>query len=110
MAEDCARIVGMSLPVVDENEADFEPLIVTADRRGRGTGSALLNEAADEARRRGIRYLFVRPVARNRKVISFFHKAGFRLLGRLELFKNVRPSKAPVWEPGPRLFDMQLEL
>jgi len=41
--------------------------------------------AISESRRLRVKYVNVRPVARNLEAIRFFHREGFRLLGRFEL-------------------------
>jgi L-amino acid N-acyltransferase YncA len=48
-------------------------------------GALLAQRAIAESRRLGVKYVNVRPVARNLEAIRFFHRQGFRLLGRFEL-------------------------
>ena len=66
-----------------------EPLVVTRDRRGSGIGRQLVDHVIAEARRRQIRLLSVRPVARNRDAIRFYREAGFEVLGYIEMFMDL---------------------
>jgi ribosomal protein S18 acetylase RimI-like enzyme len=109
VAEVNGAVVGMAALVVDGEEAEIDPLIVLARQRGQGIGRALLNHALEEAKRLGVRYLHVRPVARNLAAISFYYRSGFQLLGRVELFTEL-PSPAPsAWKPGPELFGLSFD-
>jgi N-acetylglutamate synthase-like GNAT family acetyltransferase len=84
-------LVGLVASPGDE-EAEIEPVIVTRSRRDGGVGTELLAAATGEARRLGVRFLNIRPVARNAGAISLFARAGFRLVGRVELFQELAPS------------------
>jgi GNAT superfamily N-acetyltransferase len=94
---------------VDGEEPEIDPLIVLASHRGYGIGTALLNRVLTEAKELGTRYVQVRPVARNREAIAFYHAAGFCLLGRVELFMDLQPTTGGAWVPGPRLFGHSFE-
>jgi GNAT superfamily N-acetyltransferase len=94
---------------VDGEEGEIDPLIVLASHRGYGIGTALLNRALTEAKELGTQYVQVRPVARNRGAIAFYHAAGFPLLGRVELFMDLQLTTAGASVPGPRLFGHSFE-
>ncbi len=85
VAEDADRVVGLCGLLVDGTDGELEPIVVDPAFRSRGVGRALVQYVVDEARQRGLRYLNVRPVARNAAAISFFAEAGFWLLSRVEL-------------------------
>lgn len=87
VAEREGEVVGMAGLLVPQggDEGEVEPVVVRPDRRGEGVGAALVAQAVDEARRRGLRFANVRPVGRNRRAIRFFAGCGFDLLGRVEL-------------------------
>ena len=104
VAEQAGEIVGCTGLIVEGQEAEVEPLIVTATQRGRGIGRALVSHAIEEARKLEVRYLSVRPVARNEDAIAFFYNAGFGTLGHIELFMELRPSGTSAWKPGIALF------
>jgi hypothetical protein len=44
------------------------------------------------ARREKVRFLNVRPVARNAEAIAFFAAAGFSIVGHVELFQDLDPA------------------
>ncbi len=100
VAECAGNVVGFVGLILDDQEAEVEPIVVTSEHRGRGIGRSLLNRAILEAERLGVRFLNVRPVARNVDAISFFYRSGFRLLGHVELCIELRPSAAGAWKPG----------
>jgi GNAT superfamily N-acetyltransferase len=79
------EIVGLCGLLVEHEEAELEPIVVHPFHRNRGIGARLASQAIDESRRLGMKFINVRPVARNVEAIAFFHREGFRLLGRVEL-------------------------
>jgi ribosomal protein S18 acetylase RimI-like enzyme len=79
------EILGFCGLLVQDGEAELEPIVVDPAHRGRGIGARLARAAIDESRRLGVAYVNVRPVGRNLEAIRFFHREGFQLLGRLEL-------------------------
>ena len=97
-------ILGFVSLVVEGEQAEVEPIVVSADQRSRGIGKRLLIRAIDEAKRLGVSCLSVKPVARNTEAISFFYEAGFRILGHIQLFMWLGPSSPGQWKPGPELF------
>lgn len=81
-----SKVVGLVGLIVEGNEAEIEPLIVSRSYRGKGIGRKLVERAVSEARLLKVRFLSVRPVARNIQAIRFLHKQGFQNLGHVELF------------------------
>jgi GNAT superfamily N-acetyltransferase len=79
------RLVGFCGLLFEGEESELEPIVVQPDQRSRGIGALLARRAISESRRLGAKYVNVRPVGRNLEAIRFFHREGFRLLGRLEL-------------------------
>jgi GNAT superfamily N-acetyltransferase len=110
VAEVDGRVVGMTGLLVEGGEAEVEPVVVSTSARGQGAGSALLARMIAEAKRLGVRYLNIRPVARNKDAIRLFHRAGFQALGRVELFIDLKPQPVETWKPGPELFGLTLKL
>jgi GNAT superfamily N-acetyltransferase len=102
-------VVGLVSLIVDGEQAEVEPIVVTSRLRGGGVGQRLLKRAVDEAEKLGVLCLYVRPVARNIEAISFFHEAGFRALGHIQLFKWLGPSSPGQWKQGPELFGKQFD-
>lgn len=86
VAVDGDEVVGLVGYLVEEEEIEVEPLVVARSHRGKGIGSMLLNSVVDRVSNTGIKFLSVRPVARNKRAIQFFREKGFDKIGRVELF------------------------
>lgn len=85
----------------EENEAEIEPLIVSKTQRHKGIGKQLIATVIQEARNKGVKYLDVKPVARNTEAIKFLYEQGFKNLGFIEMFIDF--TERP-WEQGPTIF------
>ncbi len=85
VAELDERLLGLCGLLVEGEESELEPIVVQPGQRSRGIGALLAGRAISESRRLGVKYVNVRPVGRNLEAIRFFHRQGFRLLGRFEL-------------------------
>lgn len=92
--------VGMAGLIGDGEEATVEPAVVAEEFRSRGVGRSLITHAVSEAKRLGIRFLSVQPVARNVEAISFFIHCGFDIVGRVDLFQDLQPVAAREWKTG----------
>lgn len=93
------EVVGMAGLLVEGREAEVEPVVVAVAHRGTGIGRRLVEHAIGEARGRGAASVRIRPVARNARAIRHFHAAGFRIVGQIEMFQMLRPSRQE-WKPG----------
>jgi GNAT superfamily N-acetyltransferase len=100
VAEVDGRVIALAGLLVQGEEGEIEPVVVSQARRSEGVGSALVRHIVAEARAMGIRYLSVRPVARNREAIAFFVGQGFDLLGHVDLFQVVSGSRGTNWKSG----------
>ena len=98
-----AKVVGLVSLIEEEQQAEVEPIVVSSRYRGRGLGRELLNHAVEQAKAAGVLCLSVKPVARNEEAIAFFHEAGFKALGHIQLFMWLGPSSPGQWKPGPEL-------
>ncbi|MCI0549828.1 MAG: GNAT family N-acetyltransferase [Anaerolineae bacterium] len=83
---EAGSVIGMAGLLMDEDEAEIEPIVIRSDFRSRGVGTLLIEKLKTEAKERGVEYLSIRPVARNVEAIKCFHRAGFALLGHLICF------------------------
>jgi GNAT superfamily N-acetyltransferase len=95
-----STVVGLVGLIVEENEAEIEPLIVSKAYRGKGVGKQLIETVISEARKIEVRFLNIKPVARNMKTINLY-KQGFKNLGCVELFMDF---SGYVWKQGPEIF------
>ena len=98
-----AGLVGL---IVEGNEAEIEPLIVSNAYRGKGLGRKLVETVVSEARRIGMRILSVKPVARNMQTIKFLYKQGFKNLGQIEMFMSFSDYS---WKTGPEFFGCKFD-
>ncbi len=96
-------VVGLSGLMGEGLEAEVEPIVVSEPERRKGIGGSLLEFVVAEARRRGVRVLSARPVARNVEVLDFFFKRGFVNVGHVELFMDLSEGE---WRKGLRLFGL----
>jgi ribosomal protein S18 acetylase RimI-like enzyme len=104
VAEWAGQVVGLVGLIVSDQEAEVEPIIVSAAQRSAGIGRNLLRHVTSKAKKLGVRYLSVKPVARNLEAISFYYDFGFRTLGEIELFIDLGAPAPGTWKPGPELF------
>ncbi len=106
VATEGLRVVGLSGYLINGNEAIVEPLVVTQSRRGLGIGTKLLETLIGDLDRTAIKYLTVKPAARNAAAMAFFRKRGFDKLGMVELFMDFSGAE---WKSGARLLDLDFE-
>lgn len=103
------KAVGFVSLILDAEQAEIEPIVISAEHRSRGIGRELLNHAVEQARNMGVLCLSVKPVARNEEAIAFFHEAGFETIGHIQLFMWLGPDSPGRWKKGPELFGKQFE-
>lgn len=96
-----SQAVGLAGLIVSENEAEVEPLIVSKRYRRKGIGKQLINTVIQEAHKKKVRFLSIKPVARNQKAIEYMYKQGFKNLGCIEMFIDL--PNLYKWKPGPRI-------
>ncbi len=94
------QIVALAGLLVDGEEAEIEPVIVSSRYRSRGIGTMLVRYVVEQARGMRVRYISVRPVARNKEAISFFVRLGFDLLGHVQLFQDFSSAPRSKWKSG----------
>ncbi|BCJ65539.1 GNAT family N-acetyltransferase [Polymorphospora rubra] len=85
-------VVGLVGLIMDGSSGQVEPVVVARTHRGQGIGRALLGRVADEARRRGLDKLTVRPQARNEQALRCLHAAGYDVLSAVELTLDLHPG------------------
>lgn len=93
-------VVGMAGLLIDEEEAEIEPIVIHSEFRSRGVGTQLIEKIKTEAKERGVEFLSIRPVARNVEAIQCFHRAGFSLLGHIDMFLDLTEKCDDEWKDG----------
>lgn len=94
------RVIGMAGLLIDEDEAQIEPIVIRSEFRSQGIGAQLLERLKREAKQRNVNFLSIRPVARNIEAIKSFYRAGFSLLGHIDMFMDLSDEKEPGWVDG----------
>ncbi|MFC5005229.1 GNAT family N-acetyltransferase [Dactylosporangium cerinum] len=99
-------VVGMVGLILDGRGGQVEPLVVASARRHEGIGRALLEQVADQARRRGLRQLSISPAARNLDALRCLHAAGYDAVARVTLAIDLHPD-GQDWKDGIDLHDQR---
>jgi len=109
VAEHQGVVVGMTGLLVGGSEAEVEPVVVSAGFRSKGVGKKLVRHAVAEARGLGVRFLSIKPVARNIEAFSFFTGQGFNNVGHIELFQELDGSGKRQWVSGMKIHTIDLK-
>ncbi len=111
LAQRAGLVVGLVGLIVGPcpSEAHVEPIIVSMRERRKGIGRALLKRVIEESTALGVRFLTVKPIARNAQAMSFFYDEGFRILGGVEMCIEVNPSESSTCQAGRELFGCRFE-
>ena len=75
-------VIGYGVVVVGDREAELANLAVSAARRGRGVGEALLERVLDAVRAREIGWVHLAVRASNARAAALYGRFGFREIGR----------------------------
>jgi ribosomal protein S18 acetylase RimI-like enzyme len=95
-------IIGLLNGIGETGVCEIEPLVVSADLRGRGIGSKLVEFVKVSAKNMGYRFFTVRPELRNERAFDLYVKLGFNLVGRSSSSRIYCPrvveNGRPVWK------------
>ncbi len=108
LAEVNKQVVGFCGLFSYGEEGEIEPVVVNSAFRNKSIGSRLIQHVVQEAKDKQIRYLSIRPVARNKEAIALFVRLGFNLLGCVDLFQDLSPKSSRKWEKDLTLFGHNL--
>jgi len=97
VAELGGRVIGLTGLIMEDDEAELEPMVVTGEFRGHGIGRRLAETVIEHARKTNVRQLKALPVGRNEEAIRFFHELGFNIIGYIELFQEFKPAERQIW-------------
>ena len=81
VATEGEAVAGYAVVVIGEGEAELANLAVSAARRGRGTGEALLGGAIEILRDQGVRCAYLAVRASNERAARLYRRFGFRKIG-----------------------------
>ncbi|HEY42072.1 MAG TPA: GNAT family N-acetyltransferase [Dehalococcoidia bacterium] len=87
---------------------EVEPVVVSQPYRDRGIGTRLVEHVVEQARRNGVRFLSIRPVARNERALSLYVRLGFDAVGEVALLQDLSSSYDRKWKPGIRILNNEL--
>jgi GNAT superfamily N-acetyltransferase len=107
VAEIEGNVIGLVGLIVKGDEAEIEPIIVAESHRRRGIGTQLLKHVTQVAREAEAKFLNVKHAARNWQAIQCSHAAGFRTLGFIELFQDLRGDFKAA--SGPEILGMSFD-
>jgi GNAT superfamily N-acetyltransferase len=99
-------VIGLVGLLLKGRAGEVEPVVVSPPHRGQGIGRALLTHVAEEARRRGLKYLTTTPVSRNLSAIQCLHAAGYEVLSGVELTLDLS-RRSHEWRDGLELHDLR---
>jgi N-acetylglutamate synthase-like GNAT family acetyltransferase len=100
VAEIESNIVGFCGLFVYGEEGEIEPVVVANSVRNHGIGTKLVKCVTKEATKKKVRYLSIRPVARNKRAIDLFIRLGFDTIGHLDLFQDLSSHDDRTWKSG----------
>ena len=101
-----SKVVGLVGLILKGDETEIEPLIVSKTHRRKGIGKQLIETVVSKAREKGVKFLLIRPVARNIKAIKWMYKQGIKNLGYIELFMAFSNRS---WKAGPEIFGCKFD-
>jgi ribosomal protein S18 acetylase RimI-like enzyme len=112
VAESNGQVVGFTGlidTVGEEGVADIDPVVVSADYRGEGIGSRLVQHAVEEAKKKRFRFLTIRPVVRNERAFDLYVRLGFNIVGSVELCQYLVEPSNRKWKSGVTILGHKLK-
>jgi ribosomal protein S18 acetylase RimI-like enzyme len=101
-------LVGLLDRVGEIGVVEIEPLVVAGDARDKGIGSKLVEYVKGEAKKKGYRFITVRPELRNEEAFKLYVRLGFDLVGGVELFQDLTPERGRIWKSGVEILGQKL--
>lgn len=100
IAEIDGQAVGFAGLFSHGEEGEIEPVVVASAFRNKGIGTRLVRYLVEEARNSEVRFLSIRPVARNKEALALFIRLGFNLVGHIDLFQDLSETSTRKWKAG----------
>ena len=109
VAESDGTIVGLAGLILQDSDAEVEPVIVDRSQRGSGVGHLLISALRERALAIGAAVFQVKVVARNASALAFYKSAGFKTVGMVELFELLDSDR--TWlEDGATISGVSLDV
>ena len=80
LLDETEEVAGYSVSDVVLDEGALDNLAVTAEKRGQGAGTMLLQNVLEDARNKGVKRFFLEVRKSNEKALKLYEKAGFTRL------------------------------
>lgn len=98
VAEDKGDILGYIVFSYDEwnNSIHIDLLFVRLSKQNQGIGSKLLSALFDQAKKQGVRIVFLETSKAENNAIRFYEKNGFSVSGHINYFYKEMPGDAIV--------------
>jgi N-acetylglutamate synthase-like GNAT family acetyltransferase len=100
IVEENSAVLGMAGLLMHKGEAEIEPIVIRSEFRSHGVGTLLIERLKMEAKKCGVESLSIRPVARNIEAIKCFHRAGFSIIGHIDMFLDLTEESSQAWKDG----------
>lgn len=100
-------VIGLVGLLMKGTTGEVEPIVVAGPHRGAGVGAALLKHVTEEAKKRSLARLTIRPESRNVEALKSLHAAGFDLLSAVELSLDLRPTASTMDSVDIDLFGLR---
>jgi GNAT superfamily N-acetyltransferase len=94
-----AGVIGLIGLIMNGRQGEVDPVVVAAAHRGEGVGRLLLGRVAEEAGRRRLARLTVKPELRNVEALHCLRAAGYDVVSAVELTLDLRPRQH-AWRDG----------
>jgi ribosomal protein S18 acetylase RimI-like enzyme len=102
------EIVGVALLAIRGLRGRIAGIGVAPQHRGRRVGETLMHRLLDEARARGVQWLWLEVLTQNEPAIRLYQKLGFRRIRRLLVLSRPADTPRPA-RPGVRVVELPPE-
>ncbi|MBP2028666.1 GNAT superfamily N-acetyltransferase [Acetoanaerobium pronyense] len=94
------KVIGFYGTIYKEEEVEIEPLVISKEFRGKKIGQEMVRHAVYNAKINKMRFICVKPLARNLEAINFYYKEGFDTLGAIEMLIDLKENENDYWKNG----------
>jgi GNAT superfamily N-acetyltransferase len=102
-------IAGLNANISEKNVSEIDPVIVTVDFQSKGIGTQLIRYITQIAKKKGFRFLIIKPVLRNEKAFALYVRLGFNTVGGIELMHDLSPVSERTWKSGITILGQEVK-